>query len=411
MTKIPPSKRLVKELKDKIRNFGIGLKELVREGARLMLQTAVEEELDEFLGRGHYERQDPEQEFRGYRNGYERKKIKTAEGSIEIQMPQIRDSKEGFRSRWIAAYLKRTETLDEMTRALYVKGLSFRDIESTMMEILSGEGVSRSVASRVAEKLSDDFRAWKDRNLGEEDILYLFLDGAYWKVRDGAGKEAVFVAYGIRRDGKKVLLHLELGNKESTDAWVLFLHNMTERGLQEPLLIVYDGNPGVKKACKQVFPNSLKQRCQVHKLRNILSKVPKAAQAEMKTMIVKVFQAESYAKGISAGTRLFERFKDRFPAAMECFIKDLEETLQCLRLPEEHRMRARTTNVLERLFGEAKRRTKVIPYFRSEASAFKLLFATLITASRLWRGVRIDSKINKQLAALESEILGKTRAA
>lgn len=412
MTKIPPSRKLVKELKERVQKFGMSLRELVREGARLMLQTAIEEEMDEFLGRGHYERQSPDKEFRGYRNGYEKKKLETGEGPVEIQVPQLRDNKEEFKSRWITAYLKRTETVDGMIKGLYVRGLSFRDVESVMTEVLTGEGVSRSAASRVAEKLNDDLKVWKERSLAEENILYMFLDAAYWKVRENSGKEAVLVAYGIRRDGKKVLLDVELGSKENADGWMMFLHGLKERGLGEPLMIVYDGNPGVRKACKEVFPHSLKQRCQVHKMRNILSKLPKAMHAEMKALIQRsIFEADSHEKALAAGKRLIARFKSRYAAAMECLEKDLEECIQCLKLPEAHRMRLRTTNVLERLLGEAKRRTKVIPYFRSEAAAMKLLFATLITASKLWRGVKMDAKINKQLRDLEAQLFRVSRAA
>lgn len=386
--------------------------ELIREGIRLMLQMGLEDEITELLGRRHYERREEDQEFLGYRNGYERKKIETAEGGVEVEMPQIRQAKKEFQSRWIEAYMKRTENLEEMVKHMYVKGMSVRDIESSMSDILSGVGISRSTVSRITSQLEQDFKEWQNRKLSGEEILYLFLDGAYWKVRDGSSsKEAVLIAYGIRRDGKKVLLHLSLGNKESFDCWLSFLHDMTERGLSEPLMIVYDGNPGVKKACRQVFPRSLKQRCQVHKLRNILSKLPRAMQAEMKKLIRKVFEAESYHKGLEAGKHLIARFRDRYPSAMECLEKDLEETLQCLKLPAAHRMRARNTNVLERLIEEAKRRTKVIPYFQKERICLKLIYATLLTASRLWRGVKMNREIEKEIAALEPKILKASRAA
>lgn len=410
--KIPPSEKLIKELKEKIREGGSSLWELIREGIRLMLQMGLEDEITELLGRRHYERREKDEELLGYRNGYERKTIQTAEGSVEVEMPQVRQAKKEFESRWIQAYMKRTENLEEMVKHMYVKGMSVRDIESSMADILSGEGISRSTVSRITSQLEPDFKAWQNRNLSKEDILYLFLDGAYWKVRDGSSsKEAILIAYGIGRNGKKVLLHLALGNKESFDSWLTFLHDMSERDLAEPLMVVYDGNPGVKKACRQVFPRSLKQRCQVHKMRNILAKLPRAVQAEMKKLIQKVFQAETYHKGLQAGKQLVSRFADRYPAAMECLEKDLEETLQCLKLPEAHRMRARNTNVLERLIEEAKRRTKVIPYFQKERICLKLVYATLLTASKLWRGVKMNRVIEKELATLEARILKAPKAA
>ncbi|MCI0613516.1 IS256 family transposase [bacterium] len=411
MERIQPSEVLVKEFTEDRRGKKLSLSEVVLRSAQMMLQRAIEEEVQEFLGRGYYKRSESE-EFRGYRNGYEPKKILTGEGTIELKVPQVRQSRDRFRSAFLEAYTRRTEKLDELILKIAVRGLSVRDIEETMLEILSGEGISRTVISRISDQLHTDFEAWRKRDLTKEKILYLFLDGAYWRVRRGVpSKEAVLTAYGIREDGKKVLLHLSLGNKENCDSWLAFLHDMTERGLVEPVMIVSDGNPGVIKACREVFPDSLKQRCQVHKMRNILARLPKAAMSEMKPMIQKIFTAESYQAAMAAGARLIRRFKDKFPAAMESFEKDLESTLQCLKLPAEHRVRVRTTNLLERLFAEAKRRTKVIPYFQSEKSCLKYVFATLIASSRLWRGVQMNLKIQKQLISLKEGIVKDSKVA
>jgi putative transposase len=225
---------------------------------------------------------------------YEDKKIRTEEGVVEVRMPQVLAARERFRSNFIEAYLKRTEALDRLILSIAVRGLSLRDIEQTMFEILSGDGISRSVLSRISEQLHADFDVWRKRDLSGEGIIYLLLDGAYWKLRDGsAGKEAILAAYGIRRDGKKVLLHLALGSKESFDCWLAFLHNMTERGLNEPIMTVSDGNAGAIKACREVFPNALRQRCQVHKMRNILARLPKVAMREIKPLLQQVFIAET----------------------------------------------------------------------------------------------------------------------
>jgi putative transposase len=410
MKRILPSENLVKEFEQRKRAGEFSLKEYILRGAQLMLQKAVEEEVQEFLDRGHYERAGDE--LRGYRNGYETKKIRTGEGVIEVEMPQVRNAKERFRSSFIAAYLKRTEMIDKLILNIAVKGLSLRDIEQTMFDILSGDGISRSVLSRISDQLRQDFERWRKRDLSKEEILYLFLDGSYWKMRDGEQpKEAILVGYGIRWDGKKILLHVALGNKESYDCWLAFLHDQTERGLNEPMMVICDGSPGAIKACKEIFPHALKQRCQVHNMRNILARLPKAMISEIKPLIQQVFTADSYEKGLAAGHRLIKRFKARFPAAIECFEKDLEATIQCLRLPAEHRTRVRTTNILERLLEEAKRRTKVIPYFQSEKSCMKFVFATMIVASRLWRGVHMTVPIEKQLNSLKERILNHIKAA
>jgi transposase-like protein len=201
-----------------------------------------------------------------------------------------------------------------------------------------------------------------------------------------------------------VLLHVALGSRESYDAWLSFLHDMTARGLKEPVLVISDGNPGLRKAGREVFPSALKQCCQVHKMRNLLAKLPRLVQAEMKRPLQQVFWADSYQKGLKLGRALIARFRSRFPAALECLEKDLEEGLTYLKLPKEHQVRIRTTNLLERPFGEGRRRTKVITRFPTEKACLKLVYATLLTASKTWRGVRMTSKILREIDRVRAEL-------
>ena len=168
---------------------------------------------------------------------------------------------------------------------------------------------------------------------------------------------------GYRADGTRVLLHIGVGNRESYENWKGFLQEMVARGMREPLLIVTDGNPGVLKAIAEVFPRSLKQRCQKHRLENILGKAPKEVRDELKAAILESFHANSYEQGLKKGREVIARYRQRFPSAMKCMEETLEACLQALRLPAAHHKRLRTSNLLERTFGEHKRRTKVIPHF------------------------------------------------
>ena len=166
---------------------------------------------------------------------------------------------------------------------MYVHGMSTRDIEATFADVLSGTGVSKSVVSRVTRCLSEDFEAFRKRDLSNEKLLYLELDGTYLRYHQGAErKEPILVATGYRADGTRDLLHIGVGNRESYENWKGFLQEMVARGMREPLLIVTDGNPGVLKAIAEVFPRSLKQRCQKHRLENILCKAPKEVRDELK---------------------------------------------------------------------------------------------------------------------------------
>ena len=222
-------------------------------------------------------------------------------------------------------------------------------------------------------------------------------------------KEAVLTAYGITEAGTKKLLHIAHGSKENYDAVKSFFQDMKQRGLEDPLLVVSDDAPGPKKAIGECFSNSLHQLCQVHKMRNILCKLPRGIQTEIKSLIERVFRAKDYETGMKMGRDLVQTFKDRYPSAMECLEKALPSVLMCLKFPVEHRKKIRTTNLLERLFGEAKRRSKVIPRFPTESSCMTLMYATMIDASKKWRGVKIDPIINKRIDELWKNLFGEVR--
>lgn len=405
--KIPPSQEWEKEFFE-LKGEGHPLSLLARWGARLVLQRGLEEEVAEFLGCGPYERG---AQRRGHRNGYEPTRVMSGEGLLELKVPQVRNTAEPFRPQMLEGR-RRTEQLEGLIPRLYVKGLSTRDIESLLREDLGLQRVSRSVVSRLSKKLWKDFETWRKRDLSQEKILYTFLDAIYLPVRSGSQeKEGVLCAYGITEEGQKVLLHLALGNRESYESWKGFLHDLVQRGMNEPLLVVMDGNPGVKRAVRECWPNALRQRCQVHKMRNILAKLPRLGRQQMKPLIQKVFLAESYEKGVKLGRELIAKFRSVYPEAMECLEKDLEECLTNLRLPREHRQRTRTTNLLERLFGEGRRRTKVIPRFPGETSCLTLVYSTLVDASRKWRGVRMTPALYKEIQALKDTLKKRPQAA
>ena len=411
--KLLPSQRLFKSFEERIILGELALTDVLRLGSHLMLQHAVEIEMREFLGRDYYQNNPEVTEAKGRRNGYEKRTVLSGEGAIEVEVPQVRDLPDDgprFRSSFLEEYARRSETIDQVVTRMYVAGMSTRDIEDAFMELFSARGVSRSTVSLVTERLNEDLEAFRKRDLSEENILYLFLDGTYLKYRvESDQKEPVLVAYGIREDGHKVLLHVGPGNRESYQNWKTFLHEMTSRGLKTPLLVVTDGNPGVMKAVEEVFPVALRQRCQKHKMNNILGKAPKEASKILKEAIHKAFHAKSYEEGLRIAREVIEKFRDRFPAAMACLEQDLEACLQCLRFPKEHHKRIRTTNLLERLFGENRRRVKVIPHFFDEKAGMKLVYATLIASSKKWRGVRMTPLISKRVDDLWKEVFGETR--
>jgi transposase-like protein len=375
----------------------------VRSLARYILQVSIEEEATAFLGREHYRRG---RRLRGgWRNGYEPKGVQSEAGLLELAVPQLRATEERFRPQLAERLGRRSVDLERLVRGMYVRGLSTQDIEELYGQTFERSRLSKSTVSRITQQLNQDFATWRQRDLSALKVVYVFLDGQYHAARQGTDeKEGVLSAYALLEDGRPVLLHLDLGPRESYDAWLSFLQDMSARGLQEPLLVIFDGAPGLKKAVRRMWPRALRQRCQVHKMRNILCKLPRLGQAQMKRLVQQVFLAPSYAVALKRGRALIARFRDRYSAAMACLERDLEECVTHLRFPAAHHRRIRTTNRLERLMGEGRRRTKVIPRFPTERSCLALLYATLVTASKRWRGVPMTPAVMKHLEQLRAEI-------
>lgn len=355
------------------------------------------------MGRSAYERRGAGQSI--YRNGYKHRRVATGEGSVELHVPQTRDGAEPFQTVILDAWRRRSETLDAMIPALFVKGLSVRDVSDTFKHVFEDEGISSATASRVSQQIYEDFDAWRSRDLSGLNALYLFVDGMYLKLdRERNEKQPVLLAYAILWDGRKVLLHVDVGDRESYEACLGFLRDMTERGLRGPLLYCSDDCPGLRKALKAVWPRSLPQKCQAHKMRNILSKLPRGVQGEMKRRIRRMFQAQTYEAGLARGRKLIADYRDRYPNAMACLDKSLAECLTCLKLPVSHRRRVRTSNTLERLIEEARRRTKVIGPMAGERSGLSLIHAVLVDVSKRWRGIRMTPDDLEKLHALRNQV-------
>jgi len=375
----------------------------IRGTARYMLQVAIEAEATAFLGRGHYRRGDRARV--GWRNGYEPKAVQTEAGLLRVAVPQLRGTAEPFCPQLPERLATRTPDLEALVRGMYVRGLSTQDIGALYGEAFGETRSSKSTVSRITQQLTQDFETWRRRDLRDLPVVYVFLDGQYHAARPGTDeKEGVLAAYALLEDGTPVLRHLDVGLRESYDAWLSCLQDLVARGLRDPLLVIMAGAPGLVKAVKRVWPHAYRQRCHVHKMRNILAKLPRLMQATMKKLVQQVFLAPTYAKARQRGRDLMAKFKDRDPAAMDCLERDLEECITSLRFPEAHHRRIRTTNRIERLNGESRRRTKVIPRFPTERSCLSLLSASLIAASKHWRGISMTAKTLRQLQSLRAAI-------
>jgi putative transposase len=409
MHRIPPSQKIGNKF-ERLMNGGLEGEEdvtslVVRLGIERVVQEMVEQEVTDYLERGHYERRRPEQEHRGYRNGYEPGRVRTAEGEIVVQVPQVRDAPETYRSQLMVFLRGNSDVLERLAVEMYARGLSTRDIEDALEEATGDRLLSRTAVSQITEVLWDEYEAFAERDLSDFAVEYLFLDAVYESLRQqGGGKEGILSAWAICGDGRKVMLHLALGNKESYPNWLEFLWDLVRRGLQTPVLVTTDGAPGLIRAVGEVFPNSLRQRCLAHKTRNVTDKLPDAVRPEIKTTIRAAYYAPSREVADMIAADALKAYQSDYPSAMRSFQDDWEASVAYLRCPTVHHKRIRTTNLLERSFLEERRRTRTIPRFFTEKSCLKLVFATLWRASLRWQGVKMSEVERQQLRLLRREL-------
>ena len=402
--RIAPSEQWHKDLQEFLTGGVSGAEQptsaLLKLAAQVVLQEALEAEQRDAVGRERYVRGSDGR----YRNGYRPGAVAGAEGRIAVQVPQVRGVP-GYRSALLEFLGQHSEVLEQLAVEMYARGLSTRDIQEAFTDATGECLLSRTAVSEVTDTLWEEYEAFGRRDLSDYDVIYLFLDAVYESLRrQGGGKEAVLCAWAICSDGRRVLLHLALGNQESYEDWREFLRDLVGRGLGVPLTMTSDGAPGLLRAREEVFPRTLRIRCWRHKMQNVLDKLPDAGREEVKTWLQSVRDAPTWEAGQEAAAGVLAQFEREYPAAMKSFADDLEASLAHLRVPPGHRKFVRTTNLIERSFEEERRRTKVIPRFFDERSCLKLAFAALERAARRWQQVRITDLERQQLALLRDEL-------
>jgi transposase-like protein len=365
-TRLPASQRTREELTALIegRLSTVSAKdELVKLATRLIVEEALEGEAGDAVGRDYYEH--GAQPGQGYRNGYRMGRLKTAEGAMEYSAPQIAGRDEPFRSA-IREHLKgHTQGLEDLAIEMLARGLSVRDIEDAFREENGRLLLSKAAVSQLGERLWEDYQAFAQRDLSEYEITYLFVDGIAERLRPGGKREPVLAAWGFTIEGRRVLLHMMAGSKEDAETVTAFFEDMKRRGLKDPLLVTSDGAPGIIKAIEICFPRAARQRL---------------------------------TAGVAAD------YGRKYDTAVACFMDDFEACIAHLRFPVTHRRAIRTTNLLERLFVEERRRLKIIPNAFGERAVLKLMFGALIRAAERWRSVKITEFERRQLASVRKEL-------
>lgn len=404
-TRIPPSERTSQRIRELLESGGEGdvRSELMRLSMRKLIEEVLEAEVSEAIGRGYYQHAG-EDEPDGYRNGYRTGKLASAEGRIEYSAPQVADRSEPFDSKIRPTLSGRTERLEALATEMYARGLSVRDVEDAFRDAGGQAMLSRSSVSRITEVLWAEYEAFATRNLSVYAIAYLFLDGVAERLSPGGRRDAVLCAWGIDLQGKKHLLSLSPGTKEDTDSCKAFIQDMKRRGLGDPLLVATDGAAGLIRSVEECFPRSARQRCLAHKKRNLQSKVKPELWKEFEAEVNACYQAPNLETARMLKEPLVSKWQKVAASAVACFLDDFDACIAQLRFPIGHRVAIRTTNLLERLFEEERRRTKTIPHAFDERAMLKLMFAATWRASQKWRQVKMTAFEQEQLARIREEL-------
>jgi len=402
MKRVPPSERTRQALRDVLQKGTKEdpLSELIRLAVQGMIEEALEGAVRDLLGREYYRHGS---QGRGYRNGYRRGRVQSSEGEIGYSVPQVREVDAGSLKALRELLKGRSEELERLAVEMYARGCSTRDIEAMFRDEEGRSLLSRSAVSELTEVLWSEYEEFAGRDLSEIGPLYLFLDGIAERLRVGAKREAVLCAWAITWEGRKVLIHLAPGSKESTDCCREFLQDLQRRGLRDPVLVVTDGAAGLIRAVEECFPVSLRGRCLAHKMRNLMGKLPESIQAEYKQAARAAYQAPSPALAQLLREDLVQRYGQEYPTATRCFEEDFEACIAHLHCPPTHRRAIRTTNLLERLFGEERRRMKAVGSVFGERAVLKLMYAAVIRASETWRGVKVTEFELGQLKRLQKQ--------
>jgi putative transposase len=396
--RIAPSEQKAQELRALLQGQTEGqsgeelLSLLVRLSTERILQEALEHEQTVALGRGRYETR---REGAGYRNGYEQGTLKTAEGVLRVKVPQIRGQDEPYRSQRWRNVANTSEVRKRLIVEMYVGGMSQRDIEYSLERAVGQFVLSKSTVSDLSETLSEEYEAFRTRDLSGEPVAYLFIDTGYEPLRRWGQKTGVRCVWAICEDGRKVLLSLSTTNSESYESCLEVLRELGKRGMQTPVTITTDGAAGLTKAIDAMWPKSLRIRCWFHKMQNLQQKVPAWAWPEFKALVVDMRDAPTREKAEERRDAIVARYHREFPEACRCLLDDAEASLNHLAVPQRHQQYIRTSNLAERAFVEERRRTKVIPHLLDERSLVNLVFAVLIRVSDRW-GKKCFSEFEQQ---------------
>jgi transposase-like protein len=386
------NKSTTNDIQGQIPEITQSLDALAREGARRMILVALEAEVEQYIRKLHHVR-DENGHAVVVRNGKAAPRtVSLGAGIIELQAPRVDDRRpeHRFSSKILPPYMRRSPLLSEALPVLYLRGLSTGDFEEALSVLLGAEaaGFSATTITRLTSVWQEERESWQKRPLIGKEYVYVWADGVYFNVRLGEDKQlACLVLVGVLPDGTKEVIALEDGYRESTESWLSLLRDLKRRGMLAPKLATGDGALGFWAALRQVYPQTQEQRCWVHKIANVLDKLPKRVQPRAKDMLHEIMRAPDRHSALEDIERFSQEYQAKYPKAVQTLTKDQDELLTFFDFPAEHWLHLRTTNPIESTFSTVKARTKKTKGAGSRKAGLAMVFKLLLAAEKRWRRV------------------------
>jgi len=374
---------------------------ILREGAQEMLTKAIEEEVADYIA-AHAKDRDADGHRLVVRNGHApTRDIQTGLGAIPVKQPRVNDKRideEGNRIRFASSilppYLRKTKSIEELIPWLYLRGISSGDFSQALAALLGPDapGLSASTVVRLKRVWQEDHDAWRTRSLADKRYVYWWVDGIHFNIRLEEDRQCILVIMGATASGKKELVAIQDGHRESEQSWTEVLLELKARGLESgPQLAVGDGALGFWQALRKLHGGSREQRCWMHKTGNVLNKLPKGKQPKAKSMLHDIWMADTREEAGKAFDLFVESYQLKYPGAAECLVKDRDVLLAFYDFPAEQWMHIRTTNPIESTFATVRLRTKRTKGSGTRAACLAMVFKLTLCAEKTWRALNGSS--------------------
>ena len=381
------------------------LDDLAREGARRMILAALELEVEQHIQQLCHVRDELDHAM-VVRNGHAQERaVQLGAGPVKVRAPRVNDRRpdQRFTSNILPPYMRRSPRLEEALPVLYLRGLSTGDFSEALAVLLGPEatGFSATTITRLLKVWQEEYQTWRKRSLTGKEYVYIWADGVHFSIRLEEDRLACLAIIGVLPDGRKEVIALEDGYRESTESWASVLRDLKRRGMAVPMLAIGDGNLGFWAALRDVYPETREQRCWKHKLANVLDKLPKRLQARAKDMLHEIMYAPDRPSALEELALFSKEYGARYPKAVETLTKDRDRLLTFFDFPAEHWIHLRTTNPIESAFATVKARTKKTKGAGSRRAGLAMAFKLLLAAEKHWRKVNAPHLVALVKAGVE----------